>query len=211
MTVHQRPLDEARPATSPGRGRWNWKRFAQAAWIVLALVLLVNFVATLTLAVSVLFWVVGLLIFWRKSQEWMGLFVSLLLVMFGATAIFAFPNAQTPPLFQLLTNIINSVLPAALVAFFLTFPTGRFTPRWTWAAFVLALLSTLPFVPSVLSLLGVPLLVVVQIYRYVRVYNPVQRQQTKWFVFGFGVGFSFFAFYQVLGAVVPGLSAPDSW
>ena len=27
----------------------------------------------------------------------------------------------------------------------------------------------------------------VQVYRYVRVYDPVQRQRTKWFVFAFGV------------------------
>ena len=263
MTVHQRPLDEARPATlpaPPARGRWNWKRFAQAAWIVLALVLLVNFVvnipsyyqssrtfcnvphpsdcptglltlgnvqaldqlhlsataaatflATLTLAVSVLFWMVGLLIFWRKSQEWMGLFVSLLLVMFGAIGIFAFPNAQTPPLFQLLTNITIFVLSLALFVFVFTFPTGRFTPRWTLAPFVLAVLSVLPFVPSVVSLLGVALAVGVQIYRYMRVYDVVQQQQAKWFVFGFGVGITFLSIYQVLGAVVTGLSAPDSW
>jgi len=51
----------------------------------------------------------------------------------------------------------------------------------------------------------------VQIYRYMRVYDAVQRQQSKWFVFGFGVGFTFLAIYQVLGALVPGLSASDSW
>jgi hypothetical protein len=51
----------------------------------------------------------------------------------------------------------------------------------------------------------------VQIYRYMRVYDAVQRQQTKWFVFGFGVGVTFLAIYQVLGAVMPGLSASDSW
>jgi hypothetical protein len=264
MTLHQRPLDEARPATSPTppeRGRWNWKRFAQAAWIVLALVLLVNFVAnipayyqssrtfctlpnpgdcatglltpgnvqaldqlhlsvtaaatllaTLTLAVSVLYWVVGLLIFWRKSQEWMGLSFSLACVMLGSIGIFGFFGAtQTPQLFQLLTISINIVLTLVGGYFFLTFPTGRFTPRWTWAVFVIFVLSALPFVPSPVSLLIYPLVVGVQVYRYVRVYDAVQRQQTKWFVFGFGVGFSFLAVYQVFGAVMPGLSAPDSW
>ncbi|GAC1345342.1 MAG: hypothetical protein NVSMB27_07440 [Ktedonobacteraceae bacterium] len=260
--MQQRPLSEELPAASPtppGRGWWSWQRAAQGAWIVLALVLLVtfvanipafyqssrtfctlphpsdcatglltrgnvqalgqlhlsvaavaSFVATLTLAVSVLYWAVGLLIFWRKSQEWMGLFASLLLVMFGAIGIFGFPAALAPPLVQLLTNVINAVVGPALVAFFIIFPTGRFTPRWTWGAFVLGVLSTLPFVPSVVSLLTIPLMVGVQVYRYMRVYDAVQRQQTKWFVFGFGVGFSFLAIYQVLGAVVPGLSAPDS-
>src|SRR5438105_302572 len=116
---------------------------------------------------------------------------------------------QTPQLVQLLTNITTIAVGFAESFFFITFPTGRFTPRWAWAVFVLVLLTTLPFVPSVVSLLTIPLIVGVQVYRYVRVYDVVQRQQTKWFVFGFGVGLSFFAIDIVLGAVVPGLSAPD--
>ena len=171
-----------------------------------------GFLATLTLVVSVLYWVVGLLIFWRKSQEWMGLFFSLPLVILGAIDIYGFPAAQAPQIVQLLTNITSIVLGPALFAFGFTFPTGRFTPRWTWAAFVLvSVVSVLPFVPFVASLLTLPLVLGMQVYRYMRVYNAVQRQQTKWFVFGFGVGISFLAIYYVLSAVVPGLSAPDSW
>jgi hypothetical protein len=276
MTLQQRPLSKVLPAASPmpaGRGWWNWQRVAQGVWIVLALVLLVIFVAnipayyqssrtgctlpnpgdcatglltpgnfqalaqlhlsgsavagflaTLTLAVSVLYWVVGLLIFWRKSQEWMGLFVSLLLVMFGAAGIFGFLGAaHTPRLVQLLTNITYIVLGTGAVVFLFTFPTGRFTPRWTWAAFVLYLLPSVPFVALVLTNLipvGVQVAVSnltnlipvgVQVYRYVRVYDAVQRQQTKWVVFAFGVGVSFLIIYYVLGSVVPSLSAPDSW
>jgi hypothetical protein len=203
------------PCTLPGRtttsGQLTPDNVQALAQLHLSVTTFAAFYVTVDVVLSLLFWGVGLLIFWRKSDEWMGLFVSLLLVMFGATGIFAFPNAQTPPLFQLLTNIINFVLTLALVVFGFTFPTGRFTPRWTWAAFVLTLLSVLPFVPFVVSLLGFALAVGVQIYRYMRVYDAVQRQQTKWFVFGFGVGITFLAIYQVLGAVVPGLSAPDSW
>src|SRR5437016_813959 len=40
-----------------------------------------GFLVALTAAVSLLFWVVGFLIFWRKSQEWMGLFFSLVCVI----------------------------------------------------------------------------------------------------------------------------------
>ena len=201
MTQHQHPSGEGLPAASPmpaGRGRWNWQRVAQGVWIMIALVLLVIFVAnipayyqslntfctqpspencptgqltlgnvqalghlhlsvtavagflaTLTLAVSVLYWLVGLLIFWRKSQEWMGLLFSLTFVMLGAIDIFGFPAAQAPQLVQLLANITTIVLPPVGFVFFITFPTGRFTPRWTWAVFVLVVLITLPFVPSV--------------------------------------------------------------
>src|SRR5947209_2035897 len=50
MTLHQNPQSLALPAASPsppGRGRWNRQRLAQGVWIVLALVLLVIFVANL--------------------------------------------------------------------------------------------------------------------------------------------------------------------
>ena len=169
--------------------------------------------ATFSLIVSVLYWAVGLLIFWRKSGEWAGLTTSLTCIMLGAINIFGFPVAQTPQLVQLLTNFIANVLFLPVgYAFFLTFPTGRFTPRWTWAVFALALLVSLPFLPpsSLSTLLVIPLLVGVQIYRYVRVYNTVQRQQTKWFVFGFGAGFAFFGIFNVLPLLVPAFSAPDS-
>ena len=276
MALHQRSFGEttfdASPAP-PGRGRWSRQRAAQGAWIVFALVLLVNFVvnipayyqsartgcteasagncetgllsignvqaltrlhlsvaavaiflATLTLAVSVLYWVVGFLVFWRKSQEWMGLFVSFLFVMNGAIGIGAFPSPQTPPFFQLLTAMISIVLLGPIVfAFLFTFPTGRFTPRWTWFPFLFVVLvnelsllpqSSLPILAPLLAVglfLTYLLMLGVQIYRYVRVYDAVQRQQTKWFVYALVVIFSFLGISDTLGALVPGLSAPDSW
>jgi signal transduction histidine kinase len=171
-----------------------------------------GFLDALVVAVSLMYWVVGLLIFWRKSQEWIGLFFSLMCVMLGAIGVYGFhDSAQTPWLVQSLTNSTSSVLNLLGPFFLFTFPTGRFTPRWIWAAFVFFLLGNLPFVPFVGSLLTYPLAVGVQVYRYVRVYDAVQRQQTKWFVFGVGIGFSFLALYYVFGTVVPGLSAPDSW
>jgi hypothetical protein len=50
----------------------------------------------------------------------------------------------------------------------------------------------------------------VQVYRYRRLYTSVQRQQTKWVVFGFAVGILLDGLERLLGAVVPGLNAPDS-
>ena len=50
MTLHQNPRSLALPAASPsppGRERWNRQRLAQGVWLVLALVLLVIFVANL--------------------------------------------------------------------------------------------------------------------------------------------------------------------
>jgi len=271
--VHQPPRDEALPAASPmppERGRWSWQRAAQGAWIVLALVLLVIFVANipaffqyamtvctlpdagncpteqltpayvqvldqlhlsvaaaegflaaLCVAVSVLYWLLGLLIFWRKSQERMALLVSLLLVLFGSSGFLGFNQpTQTPPLFQLLAQVITyGLMWPAMLVFFFTFPTGRFTPRWTWAAFVpffaVTMLSSLPvtahLVPAVALILTSLLPIVVQIYRYMRIYDAVQRQQTKWFVFGLSIVFFLVIIQGIFQAVAPGSSTANSW
>ncbi len=266
VTLSQLPLGEMLPATSPippGRGWW---RALQGTWVVLALVLLVIFVAnipaffqyartvctlpdagtcpteqltpayvrildqvhlsvavaevflaTLCVAVSVVYWLLGLLIFWRKSREPMGLLVSLLLVLFGSTGFMGFNlPTQTPPLFQLLAQGITYGLlwPATLV-FFFTFPTGRFTPRWTWAAFVpffvVTMLGSLSFTTSfvlVVALILTSLLPIgVQVYRYLQVYNAVQRQQTKWFVFGVSIIFLLVIIQGTFQAFAPGSNA----
>ena len=181
------------------------------------------FLAALCVVVSVVYWLLGLLIFWRKSHEWMGLFASLLLVMFGAAGFIGFNlTTQTPPLFQFLAQSVTHWLmwPAMLV-FLFTFPTGRFTPRWTWAAFVpffvVIMLTSIPTsvlvvpVPGVALILASLLPVGVQIYRYVRVYDAVQRQQTKWFVFGMSVVFLLISIQQILQVVAPVSSAVNSW
>jgi hypothetical protein len=84
--------------------------------------------------------------------------------------------------------------------FFYLFPSGRFVPRWTrWLALGWVLFSgswiftpggppswpPLLFNAAVLVLWGS--FPVAQIYRYARVSNPGQRQQTKWVVFGVAV------------------------
>ena len=264
MTLQQHPLSEALPAASPAPpGRWwSWQRVARMAWVVLALVLLVIFVAnipayyqslntfcaqpspencptgqltlgnvqalgqlhlsvtaaagflaTLTLAVSVLYWLVGLLIFWRKSQEWMGLLFSLTFVMFGAIDILDSLAPRRRPACPTPDHYHSFCADPCRVCLFYYLSHWALHPALDMGRVRRSIvLITLPFVPGlVVSILTVLLLVGVQVYRYVRVYDAVQRQQTKWFVFGSGVGLFFFAIYNVLGAVVPGLSASDSW
>src|SRR5258708_5050888 len=249
---------------------------ARAGWIVLALLLLANFVAslpayykilrtvcissvqvqctfwqltpgnvealhrlhlsvetyaayfvTLDAAVSLLFWVVGILIFWRKSSEWTGLFVSLVLILFGSTGISdtllgTFDTAHTLSLIPAFLLLINVLQWPALGAFLVTFPTGRFVPRWSWLIILLWIvqfgffwLTNFGLFPPELLLLVVPLIwgstLGIQVYRYVRVYDAVHRQQTKWFVFACVAGLCLIAINAVLGEVVPGLSAANSW
>jgi hypothetical protein len=108
-----------------------------------------------------------------------------------------------------------------LGAFLLTFPTGRFAPGWTWILIslwelqvVLFLVSAIAIAPSILF--AVTFLLTwgsaagVQFFRYRRLYNPVQRQQTKWVVFAYMVGVVVNVGANALGALAPGLGASDS-
>jgi hypothetical protein len=52
--------------------------------------------------------------------------------------------------------------------------------------------------------------IVLLIYRYARVLSPSQQQQAKWLLFGFGGMFVLIILYDLIGALVPGLGAPDS-
>src|SRR5258707_12678088 len=100
----------------------------------------------------------------------------------------------------------------AILVFFFTFPTGRFTPRWTWVAFILVFAVTMldslsakvPFVPCIASILTSLLPIGVQIYRYTHIYDAVQKQQVKWFVFGLSVVFLLVIIQSIL------LAVPDS-
>ena len=146
---------------------------------------------------------IGIVIFWRRSDDGMALLVATMLVTWG----------PLNELFVLTPNVIGeiySTLEMTLVSaltyvgymswmlFFYLFPSGRFVPRWTrWLALGWVLFSgTWIFTPSVGPPSWPPLLfnvsivilwgsfVVAQAYRYARVSNAAQRQQTKWVVFG---------------------------
>jgi hypothetical protein len=255
--------------TSTGRVPRRWLALARGAWIVCALLLLANFVAsipayyqimrivctlrnqvpctmpgqantsgqltpdnvqalaqlhlsvatyaayfvTFTVVVSLLYWGVGLLIFWRKSDEGMGLFVSLLLVLFGATGtnenlLGAWAPTQSPLLLQILLYLILAAKWTALGAFLLTFPTGRFVPRWSWLLILLWIISNVwnPVSPLLLAaylLLMFGSTLGIMVYRYVRVFDARQRQQTKWFVYIGAFAISLGVISTAFPAVVP--------
>lgn len=112
----------------------------------------------------------------------------------------------------------------AIVLFFYLFPTGRFVPRWTrilgmaWVLcsliWIIEMPDSPPFVSQVDSiycniyyvLLGVGL--IAQLYRYLRVSNLVQRQQTKWVIYSFTLSIGGFLTLNIIGNlrfVIPSL------
>jgi hypothetical protein len=144
------------------------------------------------------------ILFWSRSEEPMVLLVALLLVTFGAMngTIVRAPwalAAQYPALGPL-CRAFTWIAYLLLVIFFLIFPDGHFAPPWTrWLVPTLALglaiwifapqtdflagdLATLLLRPATIPLLGG--LAALQLYRYLRLSDATQRQQTRWVVFG---------------------------
>ena len=157
-----------------------------------------------TVFVSVFAVVAGVII-WRRSDDPMALLVATMLVAWGAlNGLFVLTPGATegmlPALLATLGSLVTYVGYMAWMLFFYLFPSGRFVPRWTrWLALCWVLFSGTwlftPFGPPTwpLQLFNVTVLVlwgsflVAQLYRYVRVSNATQRQQTKWVVFGVAV------------------------
>jgi hypothetical protein len=149
---------------------------------------------------------VGALIFWRRSDDRMALLVSVFLVSFGPVAVdptAAYTLISSQPAWWLPVRIVDIVGSVSPALFFFLFPSGRFVPHWTrWLAVALIvndvpdflfpqLYSRLPSLETVSYLVflgGVVSLVWSQIYRFRRVSSPAQRQQSKWVVFGLTLG-----------------------
>jgi hypothetical protein len=157
-----------------------------------------------TVFVSVFAAVAGV-IFWRRSDDLMALLVATMLVLWG----------PLNGLFVVTTEAIDGTHPVVVAAlalltfagyitwmlFFYQFPSGHFVPRWTrwlaliWGVGFFGLWNFTPFGPpswppllfnaAVLMVWGSFL--VAQMYRYARVSDRTQRQQTKWVVFGVAV------------------------
>jgi fumarate reductase subunit D len=182
------------------------------------------YTVALTLASVGLCLVVSTLIVWRRSDDRMAMLVALMLVTFGP--ISATSTVKVIPFpWQVPNACVYFLAFALLMLVFLLFPTGQFVPRWTrWTLVVfLAVLIPFTFFPNepftqntlALSLLNLTFLgefaiiAVVQLYRYRRVSSPLQRQQTKWVVYGLSVLCTVIVVGVVL-LIVLALSSPSS-
>ena len=151
------------------------------------------------------FAVVAIVIFWRRSDDPMALLVATMLVVWGPlNGLFVLTGATEgmyPALQATLGRLVTFIGYVAWMLFFYLFPSGRFVPRWTrWLALLygvgfFGLWNFTPFGPPSWPplLFNVAVLVVwgsfpmAQLYRYVYVSDRIQRQQTKWVVFGVAI------------------------
>jgi len=158
-------------------------------------------VALDTIFVSV-FAAVAIVIFWRRSDDPVALLVATMLVVWGPLNGLFLPTPSTiEEPYSVLGLMLTYIGYIAWMLFFYLFPSGHFVPRWTrWLAliygvFFFGLWNFTPFGPlswppplftaAVLAVWGsFPM---AQIYRYVRVSDRTERQQTKWVVFGVAV------------------------
>ncbi|HEY6407601.1 MAG TPA: ATP-binding protein, partial [Ktedonobacteraceae bacterium] len=167
---------------------------------------------------------VGVIIFWRKSDDRMALFASFALVMFSVG--FGHWTEAVLPTWWLPLQCVGFLSGLSIGLCWYIFPDGRFVPRWTlWPLIIATLihevsshflagpLAAFPLLSSLDGFLFFGLLiskVAVQVYRYRRVSNAVQRQQTKWAVFGFAVAIVGFIGGLSLGMFFPSFLEPGT-
>lgn len=161
---------------------------------------------------------VSLVIFWRRSDQWFPFFVSLWLLL-CATVAGVGPTSPLLPI-QVMRAVANGatmLVFCGLGIFCAMFPNGRLAPRWSgcipllWGVQLLAF-----FAPGSLNITRWPgplfplavLLVfastfALQIYRYVRLYDAVERQQAKWLVYGLAIALLYLVCVIVLSSLLP--------
>ena len=183
---------------------------------------------------TLVFLLLGAVIFWRKSNIWMGLFVSFFLLNFGslglsithANSLLAAPPNPVYVLAWIIAQPLEVLAYLCLGFFFFTFPDGHLVPRWSWALISLWIVNFVFWVAPANSPLNIlnwpPVLmyswlfivfgvsVSTQVYRYLRVATPVQRQQIKWLIYGFAPVLILAVCFQLVLVLFPALNSPDS-
>jgi len=174
---------------------------------------------TIDIFTAVIFSACAIVIFIRKPNDPFTIFVTIMLVVFGTATFtggmrgiaFAYPQLEW------LTQTIELIGSIAILAFFFVFPNGLFTPRWSLGLFIGWFLFQLPryYFPNVflflhgdsvsynLLFLGFFLCgVAAQVYRYIRVSNTIERQQTKWVLYGLTIGMGGYLIVRTLSLLV---------
>ena len=170
---------------------------------------------------------IGVIIAWRKSDDWMALLVSLTLIILGSTIAIDYQQlASIYPITQVPGDLLQFLFPTLPFLVVFLFPNGRFVPRWTRWVTLLIILFTVGgrFFPAsplntqnlpdtvniVLVLLLFVTVLFAQIYRYVRVSTIIERQQTKWVILGIVATFIYFIALDILSTLNPEITQARS-
>src|SRR4028118_1489548 len=132
-------------------------------------------------------------LFWRKSNDWMVVFVSSYLLVYGSVMVGPLERAEAfyPWWPSLAIDVIQPLFfTTPTIALLVLFPDGKFVPRWTrWLIlFSIPLTVAMLYQPPSYAWALVGMIVIgamyAQIHRYRHVSTPTERQQTKWVLFG---------------------------
>ncbi|MBN1427224.1 MAG: hypothetical protein JXB07_02490 [Anaerolineae bacterium] len=175
------------------------------------------------LITTVPFYVMAILLFWRKMEDYFALFVSMTLIVYGvgfSSYIYRpelYVGIFTSPLNIYMVGIPQMLGLSLSVSTLFLFPTGTFMPRWTrwlaigWTIWVIGGM----FIPSFfLNNLPSPLItciklcayvagIAAQVYRYHHISTPIERQQTKWVIWGCSITVIGFLVSDLICLVVP--------
>ena len=181
------------------------------------------FMVALTIVFALVSFGTGGLIYWRKSDDWMALLFALICVMAGTVSVL-FTVGTSHSVWRVPNLFVSELLFLSFYIGFTLFPDGRFVPSWTRWLFVVFSIASVVFIFFMNFLtaffttplwLGVPFvllffslyagLVIAQMYRYRYVSTFIQRQQTKWVVYGFTANI-----VVSIGAFLPMLIFPRS-
>lgn len=147
------------------------------------------FILALTIALAVVCFTLGAVIFWRRSDDWMALLVALAVV-----ATFTL-NEQVYGMdmnsaWGWPAMVLHVFGTGMYVLVFSIFPEGRFVTRWArwlllcWVVAVIHYFIFMNIFYALASLAALGLLTIAQVYHYRTAASPLQRQQTKWVIFG---------------------------
>jgi hypothetical protein len=178
-----------------------------------------NLLSTILLAIVLCG--IGFFIFLRKKDDWFSLYIAVAFVLFGTFS--GDPIAvvtEMHPTWKPILNFLGVVAWMGLWLVFYLFPDGHFVPPWTrWAVALLILSFGVDIIvyggdtpPIPLLLVMIPVLAIgpaSQVYRYFRVSNAIQRQQTKWVVFAVLLVFAF-VLVGFSGIFSPAWTKPNS-
>jgi hypothetical protein len=186
-----------------------------------------NLVAALTsLFAALVSLLLAVVLFWRKADDVMALFLSFFLL--GYSVILAGPLEVILDHFGLPVEFAyiaqSGMLTLPWMAFSFLFPSGKFVPGWTrWTMAAGLVFTPLMLVTSPAQWFKVPILeililfiimigVYAQIFRFRNVSSFSERQQTKWVLFGFllfvGMILITYPFFITVNNMQPGEPLP---
>ncbi|MBI3158794.1 MAG: protein kinase [Chloroflexi bacterium] len=137
---------------------------------------------------------IALLLFFRRSDDWLALYVGMMMML---TAFIYANSTYAEGAWLWLAVFFIAAGETSQVVFFYIFPSGEFVPRWTrWFVLPLFFFRFIIWANIYVNGAGqgavevgiVVLLMVIgfgmQAYRYRRFSTPAQRQQVKWLLIG---------------------------